>query len=134
MNVSDIMTLNPVTIGPQKTLTAALHQMQKIKCHHLPVVSKNNHLIGIISDYDCHLALSNIDTKDQADLRVNMKMTPAPIIVAPDAPVETAAHLMLTNNIRCLPVMLDETLIGIITTSDVLIAFIHHLKKKLSSS
>lgn len=130
MNVTDIMTLNPVTITPDKTVSHALQKMQEIECHHLPVISKNKHLIGIISDYDCHIALSNISPKKQAIFRVNKAMIPAPIVIAPDAPVEVAAQLMLNNNIRCLPVMLEETLVGIITTSDLLIAFIHMSKDK----
>ena len=120
MNVSDVMTANPRTISPNSTLQNSLGKMLQIRCHHLPVLSKEKHLVGIISDYDCHKALS--ENTDQ-NLHVSDVMTPAPIIIEPNASVEEAARLMLNHNIRCLPVMRGETLIGIITTSDLLIAF-----------
>jgi CBS domain-containing protein len=50
-------------------------------------------------------------------------MTPAPIVVEPDAEAVEAARLMLNNHINCLPVILGETVVGIVTTSDILIAF-----------
>jgi acetoin utilization protein AcuB len=51
-------------------------------------------------------------------------MTPAPIIVEPDTSAAEAARLMLVNQISCLPVMRGETLIGILTSSDIFMAFI----------
>jgi CBS domain-containing protein len=54
-------------------------------------------------------------------------MSPAPIIIEPDSSVEEAARLMLTHHIGCLPVMRGETLVGIITTSDLVIALINLL-------
>ena len=50
-------------------------------------------------------------------------MSPAPIMIEPDATATEAARLMLTHRIGCLPVMRGETLVGIITRSDILIAF-----------
>ena len=52
-------------------------------------------------------------------------MTPAPIIVEPNTPAAEAARLMLVNHIGCLPVMRSETLVGIITKSDILMAFMN---------
>jgi len=56
-------------------------------------------------------------------LPVRAIMTPAPIIVEPNTSADEAARLMLVNHISCLPVMRGETLVGIITTSDILMAF-----------
>ena len=132
MNVSDIMTPNPVVVRLQTTLHEALEMMEQIRCHHLPVLNTEGHLIGIISDRDCRTALNSPyilrenwqDDELATRLQVRAMMTPAPIVVAPEAPAEQAARLMLDNRISCLPVMRDETLIGIITTSDILKAFI----------
>ncbi|HLV34862.1 MAG TPA: CBS domain-containing protein [Spirillospora sp.] len=131
MNVSDIMTANPVTIDQNKTLRDALETMEAVGCHHLPVTGYDGHLIGILSDRDCRTALNSpyiLRERWQDDeladrLQVRAMMTPAPIIVEPDAPAAEAARLMLRNHISCLPVMRSETLVGIITTSDILIAF-----------
>lgn len=131
MYVADIMTANPVTIAQNKTLRDALELMESVGCHHLPVIGYDGHMVGILSDRDCRTALNSpyiLRERWQDDelvgrLLVRAMMTPAPIIVEPDAPAAEAARLMLKNHINCLPVMRSETLIGIITTSDILAAF-----------
>jgi CBS domain-containing protein len=131
MNISDIMTHKPVTVRLDHSLRDALETMERVGCHHLPVLSKEGHLIGIISDRDCRTALNSPhimrerwqDEELANNLPIRAMMTPAPIVVAPEAPAEEAARLMLSNQISCLPVMRDETLVGIITRSDILAAF-----------
>ena len=132
MNVADIMTINPVTIRHDRTLRDAIEMMERVGCHHLPVTGSDGHIIGIISDRDCRIALNVPATPpegwrdDEAtqNILVRRVMTPAPIIVEPDASADEAARLMLSHHISSLPVMRSETLIGIITTSDILSAFI----------
>jgi acetoin utilization protein AcuB len=133
VNVAEIMTANPVTIPISSTLRQALELMEQIGCRHLPVVSPEDHLIGIVSDRDCRLALNSphiLRERWQDEAVINQTsiagiMSPAPIITEPDAPAHEAARLMLANNISALPVMRAETLVGIVTTSDLLAAFIH---------
>lgn len=134
MNVSDIMTTKPVTAPLESTLRVALESMKKVGCHHLPVISSEGHVVGILSDRDCRTALNSPYTlrerwqdEDLIDhLLIRNVMTPAPIVTEPDAFVHEAARLMLANHINCLPVMRGETLVGIITTSDILATFIRH--------
>ncbi|HSS98314.1 MAG TPA: CBS domain-containing protein [Terriglobales bacterium] len=131
MNVSDIMTQKPTTVRLETTLHEALEIMERLSCHHLPVLGTNGHLIGILSDRDCRTALNSPHIlrerwQDEAlatHLPVRVMMTPAPIVIAPEAAAETAAQMMLKNQISCLPVMRDETLVGIVTRSDILLAF-----------
>jgi acetoin utilization protein AcuB len=131
MNVSDIMTARPVTIDQDRTLREALEAMEQVGCHHLPVTGFNSHLVGILSDRDCRTALNSPyilrehwqDDELINTLIVRAMMTPAPIIVEPDAAAAEAARMMLKYHISCLPVMRSETLVGIVTTSDLLIAF-----------
>jgi acetoin utilization protein AcuB len=133
MNISDIMTARPVVILPSDSIAEALDRMKKISCHHLPVVSAEKHLIGVLSFHDCQQALGNplrgksqsVDETLARKLLVSSAMTPAPIIIEPDAPAHEAARLMLEHFIGCLPVMRGETLVGIITRSDLLMAFMY---------
>ena len=136
MNVSELMTSRPVTIGHGDTLGQALDIMGQIGCRHLPVISTDGHLVGIISDGDCRLALQSINSVETCqDVMVTKQtlissiMTPAPIITEGEVPAHEAARLLLTNRISSLPVMRDETLIGIITTSDLLVAFMSITKQ-----
>jgi len=132
MNIADIMTSQPVTIHPQNTLRKALETMEQVGCHHLPVVNTHKHLVGILSDRDCRTALHSPYTlhpgwqdEELLDrLTVVSIMTPAPTVIELNAFADEAARLMLVHQIHCLPVMRGETLVGIITSSDVLAAFV----------
>ncbi len=132
MKVDNIMTRNPVIIRPDNTLREALETMEQSECHHLPVISSEGHLIGIITARDCRLALRlpDIVQKYWEDhdsvnhLTVGAVMTVAPIVAEADTPVPEAARLMMAHYVSCLPVMRGETLVGIITISDVLVAFV----------
>lgn len=132
MKVTDIMTHNPVTIRPDNTLREALEAMEQNDCHHLPVLSGEGHLVGIITARDCRLALRLPDIvqeywrdEDLANrLLVGAVMTVAPITAEPEMPVVEAARLLLVHYVSCLPVMRGESLVGIITISDVLVAFV----------
>lgn len=131
MNVSDIMTAKPVSIHQDGTLRQALELMDAHHCRHLPVLNSDGQLVGIVSDRDCRTAINSPhilrerwqDEELATQLKVRAIMTPAPIVTEPDAEADEAARLMLTNHISSLPVILGETLVGIVTTSDILVAF-----------
>jgi len=137
MNVSDIMTAKPATILQDARLDAALELMDQVGCHHLPVLSSDGHVVGLLSDRDCRKALNlpllqrdhwkNRGMAEQITIRT--LMSPAPIVVEPNAPAEEAVRLMLVNRIGSLPVMQSETLIGIVTKSDILTAFMRLSQK-----
>jgi acetoin utilization protein AcuB len=111
--------------------------MERLGCHHLPVLGTNGHLIGILSDRDCRTALNSPhimrerwqDEELAMHLPVRAMMTPAPIVIAPEAAAEEAAQMMLKNQISSLPVMRDETLVGIVTRSDILLAFMNLIQR-----
>lgn len=131
MNVVDIMTSNPSTIRADKSLRAALELMQSQKIKHLPVISRQGHLLGVLSDRDCRYALNSPfvlrekwqDEELTIRIQVRSVMTAAPIIIEPHVGADEAARLMLEHRIGCLPVMRGETIIGIVTRSDILVAF-----------
>ncbi len=138
MYVSDIMTAKPISIHQNGTLRQALELMEANHCRHLPVMNSDNQLVGIISDRDCRTALNSPhilrerwqDEQLVQTLRVRSIMTPAPIAIEPDAEAIEAARLMLNNHISSLPVILGETLVGIVTTSDILVAFMEIYRRE----
>ncbi|MBZ0294721.1 MAG: CBS domain-containing protein [Anaerolineae bacterium] len=144
MYVSEIMTEKPVTVNQSQSLREALEIMERVNCHHLPVLGYDSHLVGVVSDRDCRTALNSPyimrerwqDDELVSSLQIRSLMTPAPIVVEPDTSAEEATRLMLNNRISCLPVMRGETLVGIITTSDILVAFMnmHRRHQKVYTS
>jgi CBS domain-containing protein len=150
MNIAEIMTRQPAVVYTHDSLYTALQTMARAACHHLPVLSKQDHLVGVLTTQDCrrvllaahgipagpqpstpdgdgHAALLQADPEIVRAIPVYTAMTAAPIIVEPDAPVIEATRLMLDHHVHCLPVMRGETLVGIVTTSDLLIALMRLL-------
>lgn len=112
------MTQDVVTIAPELTLAAAARLMSEKKIRRLPVVGTfagEERLIGILSASDIVRA---VVAKTVADA-----MTPHPLTIAADAPIETAASIMRECKIGALPVMRGNVLVGMITESDVFDAF-----------
>ncbi|MGF1506536.1 MAG: CBS domain-containing protein [Anaerolineae bacterium] len=132
------MTANPITADYNDTLRTALRKMASINVNHLPVLDSDGHLVGIVSDRDVRrvldlpeLMLHNWEKVPDLDtIRVRQIMTAAPIIVEPHAPAEDAARLMLVNHISSLPVMRAETLVGIVTKSDILVAYLRMVERQ----
>jgi acetoin utilization protein AcuB len=131
MLVQQVMTRYPVTVNVDTTLGEALKMMHDGQFHHLPVINRDVSLIGVLSERDIRHAL-NIAVLDQQPAQltalertVRSAMTLAPIVVEPNTSVWEAGKLMLHYRIGCLPVIRGETVIGIITRSDILKSLLH---------
>jgi acetoin utilization protein AcuB len=84
----------------------------------VPVVDAGR-LVGILTERDLHKYAGFLEST-----RVNAAMRTALVTVTPDNTVEDAARLMLTHKIGGLPVVSSGKLVGIITTTDLLRAFL----------
>ncbi len=132
MVVASLMTPDPVTICQSESLHTALQTMKSVPCHHLPVVSEIGRLAGILTHHDCKRALNwpydpRVSTWEEDLARripVYRIMIPAPVTVERSTPLERAILLMLREGITYVLVMSDETLVGIMTTSDIFGAFL----------
>ncbi len=117
MLVHGRMSTEVITASPRTTVAEALEVMGAHGIRHLPVVDAG-HLAGIVTDRDLREAAA------EGDVTIDMVMTSPPLVVAPDVPVESAAALLSEHRIGCLPVVDGEELVGILTESDVLRAFV----------
>ncbi|MCZ4372387.1 DUF294 nucleotidyltransferase-like domain-containing protein [Vibrio diazotrophicus] len=79
------------------------------------VVMKNNEIAGLVTDRDMtrSVVAAGIDT----DMPISMVMTPNPVLVESSSKVIEAISLMLQYNIRCLPVVNDRKVVGLLTTT-----------------
>ncbi len=128
MLVSSIMTGKVVTVEMDDTLLTIRMLFQHVKFHHLVVV-ENRKPVGVISDRDFLKAASPflgkiIETTRDLDTlkkRAHQIMTRNPVTVYPETSIETAADLLLKNNISCLPVISSRgDVVGIVTWKDIL--------------
>ncbi len=118
MLVGNRMTRDPVTVNEEDLLIQARLKMQKGGFRRLPVI-RNGELIGIITDRDLREHAGYLD-RTPAKAAMSEKL----YTVTPATTVEAAAQLMLERKIGGLPVVEKNRLVGIITTSDVLQAFL----------
>ena len=110
------MSKRLVTVDPGDSVADARALLAKHGIHHLPVV-KEHRLLGIVTDRDVRSAAAK--TKSIADI-----MTPKPMVIGPDTFVDEAARRLRRHRIGALPVVENGHLIGILTTADVLDAFV----------
>jgi acetoin utilization protein AcuB len=133
---------NPVTISPDASFYEARNLIHEKGVRHLPVVDKNNMLIGIVTDRDIRQAAPSDATLLSVQelnyllgkLKVSSFMTLKDklITITPDTIIEEAVQLMHDNKIGCLPVVEGGKLYGIFTETDALdhLADIFGLKQK----
>ena len=118
MIVGNRMTKEPITVEPNDLLICASHKMQTGGFRRLPVVSGGK-LVGIVTDRDLREHEGHLE-----QTKINGVMTEKPVTVTPATTLEEAAQILLERKIGGLPVVADGRLVGIITTSDILNAFL----------
>lgn len=127
LTIADIMSRDPECVAPDTSLMEIRQLLHQRGFRHLLVVDEDS-LVGVISDRDVLRTLSPfLDTRRETprDVRTLAKhasdlMRENPITIAPDASVQDANSLLLDNAISSLPVVDDGTLVGIVTTKDLL--------------
>jgi len=121
---------NPVTIHPDASFFEARTLTHDKGIRHLPVVDKENRLVGIVTERDIREAgpsdVAMLSIKELTDLlgtlKVSELMVPREkvITITPDTLIEEAIQLMHDNKIGCLPVVDQGKLYGIFTEADAL--------------
>jgi acetoin utilization protein AcuB len=118
MIVGNRMTKEPVTVEPDELLIRASHKMQAGGFHRPPVVSDGK-LVGIVTDRDLREHRGHLE-----HTKINGVMSERPFTVTPATTLEEAAKILLERQIGGLPVVAEGRLVGMITTSDILNAFL----------
>ena len=124
MKIESLMVPNPITISLHATVPKALELMKSNSIRHLPVVDSKNQFRGLLTLADLKQALlpSMLSDLTLADLMIK-----DPITVSPDDDLEYAARLIYSHKVGGLPVIRQRILVGIITETDILRAFIDML-------
>ncbi len=134
MFVKEWMTPNPRTVSSKTSIIEAMHILREGGFRRLPVVD-DGILVGIVTDkdlkeatpskatslsvYELNYLLSKLTIKD-------VMKTPV-FSVSPSDPVETAALLMEEKKVSGLTVVDEGHVVGIMTITDILKAFISAL-------
>ena len=144
MNASDVMASPVKTVKPRDTIRAAIETMLGSHMSGLPVVNDEGQLVGVLSEGDL-LRRSELGTEKHRSRwmefllgpgraatdyvqthgrYVEDLMTPDPIVIEPDAPLEKVVELMESKKIKRVPVVRGGAVVGIITRADLLAALL----------
>ena len=139
----DIMTRDVITVTPDTEITQATRLLLEHRINGLPVVDENHRLVGIVCQSDLiaqqkriplpslftlldgYITLTSAkhfekEVQKIAATRVEQAMTPEPVTVRSDTPIEDIASLMVEKKLHTLPVVDGRELIGVIGKEDML--------------
>ena len=133
--VKEIMTRGVITMNHKANIRETVKSMVDNHVGAMPIVDKDDKLVGIVTERDFALALAGVLT----DELVSDFMTTDVITVTPGTSIDYVTKFMVRNSFRRLPVVSEdedipdktpEKLRGIVTSNDILKFFVD---KKLFS-
>jgi acetoin utilization protein AcuB len=134
MRVEELMTSKVFTVEPHDMIDRVFFLIHYEKVRHLPVVEKGK-VIGMVSDRDLYKTLgpksnSNSIEKGQNDTELHVVpkkvqniMRRGVLTITPDTFASEAAALMADNKVGALPVVNNDKLVGILSSTDILRVF-----------
>ena len=137
MKVKEWMTPEPKTVNEDDPVKAAVNLVVENRIRHLPVV-RGDALVGIISDRDLKRAMPSIVAGATAEeyqtfmeeTPVEQAMTANPIACAPNTDLVDLVREFCQKKVGAIPVVDDGRLVGIVTQTDMMEAFLTVLESQ----
>jgi CBS domain-containing protein len=143
LKVKDVMTTEIITVSPEMEVLQAARILLESRINGIPVVSDAGELVGILCQSDLiaqqkRLPIPSFFTfldglfstssakqiekqvRKIAAITVAQAMTPNPVFVEPDMPIEVVADLMVDKGFHTVPVLREGELVGIVGKEDIL--------------
>jgi len=140
MNAGDIMTQKVVSVGPDASILEAMQLMLANRISGLPVIAEGDKLVGIVTEGDF---LRRAETGTQRARRrwleffmgpgkladeyvqthgrkVSQVMTPDPVTITEDTPLDVVVSLLEERRIKRLPVVRSGVVVGIVSRANLL--------------
>lgn len=111
--VRHLMTTQLTTVAPTTATDNVCQSMHDTRIRHLLVVQGEDRLLGIISDRD---------VANRTGRTAGQIMTRDPVTVTPETPAIQAISMMLGGRFSCVPVVEGQKLVGLLTSTDVMMA------------
>src|SRR6267378_1274548 len=111
-----IIVRNPITIRETDTVADAARLMHEKNIHRLPVLNKDEKLVGIISPIDCLKVLQDLKTNEV----VENYIAPYGVAIPEETPASSALVILEVGKVKALPVINRKgEVTGIVTDRDV---------------
>lgn len=114
-NLRDIMTTDVDCCTAEDNIYEAAVKMKNDDVGVIPVL-ENNHLIGVITDRD--IVIRCVAEKKPNSTRITDVISTNLVTGTPDMSVEAAEELMATEQIRRLPILENDKLVGVVALGD----------------
>ncbi|MDF2609872.1 MAG: yhcV [Lachnospiraceae bacterium] len=117
MKVKDIMSKDVATLSKEDSIERAAQLMKEYDVGSIPVCNQDI-VVGIVTDRD--IALRSVaNGQDTKQLKVKDIMTANPVVGSPDMDIHDAAKIMSDKQIRRLPIVERNNLVGIVALGDI---------------
>lgn len=116
MKLRDIMSREIASINSNDSIEKAAQLMKQHNVGSIPVCSQNS-VVGIVTDRD--IALRSVASGQTNQQSVSEVMTANPVVGTPDMDVHEAVRIMSDKQIRRLPVIENNSLVGIVSLGDI---------------
>jgi len=117
MIVKDIMSNDIVSLDSEDSIERAAQLMKQFDVGSIPVCSQEK-LVGIITDRD--ITLNSVATGQNVNQqKISDVMTSNPVTGTPDMDIHDAARIMSEQQIRRLPIIQNNNLVGIVSLGDI---------------
>jgi len=120
MKVREIMSKDIACVNANDTIERAAQMMKQYDVGSVPVCSENK-VIGIVTDRDITLRSTalGINPKNQ---KVSEVMSSNPVVGTPEMDVHDVARIMGEKQIRRLPIVENNSLVGMVALGDISVA------------
>lgn len=137
-SIQEFMSSDLITVSWNMSISDAYTMMTEKNIRHLPVLSADNELVGILSDKDIQRAMrierrefswtSAFEIEFDRNSLVCDYMNWPVMIVDSSRLVTEAAQIMINEKVSALLVAHKNDIVGIVTTEDLLRALVVHLE------
>jgi CBS domain-containing protein len=115
MKIRDVMTPNPKTVSPNDTIQKAAQVMQAEDTGAVPVV-QNGHVFAVVTDRD--IVVRVVAEGGSFSSPVGDIASKGVVSATPEMSTREASELMSEHQIRRLPVVENDRLVGIVSLGD----------------
>jgi acetoin utilization protein AcuB len=125
----EIMTSPVLSIAPATSIDEASRIFTEKRFRHIPVVASSGAVVGLISDRDIlrYRATTTPHDAQENTKTVGSMMVHEVLCASPSARIREVAQVMLDERIGSMPIVdSTESLVGIVTRSDILRAIVRH--------
>ena len=117
MKIKELMTKTVATLNENDTVEQAAHLMKEYNVGSIPIC-KGEKVIGIITDRD--IALRSVaEGENYKSQNVRTIMTSNPVVGHPEMDIQDAARVMSERQIRRLPIVDNNNIVGMVSLGDI---------------